>query len=125
MTLFYLASRFSRRHELQGYRADLARIGHTVTSRWIDQEQDEVGEAAAKRDIDDIDIADELILFSEQPRCPTRGGRWFEAGYAVAQGKPVIIVGPLENIFCNLSEIKKFVGWPAAIQVIGHGTTWR
>jgi hypothetical protein len=32
----YFAARFSRRYECQGYRADLLRAGHTVTSRWID-----------------------------------------------------------------------------------------
>jgi hypothetical protein len=41
MSSFYLAARFSRRFELQGYRADLQRLDHTVTSRWIDA-KDEV-----------------------------------------------------------------------------------
>jgi hypothetical protein len=30
----YLAARFSRRFEMQGYRADLQRAGFVVTSRW-------------------------------------------------------------------------------------------
>ncbi len=119
--LIYLAARFSRRHELQGVRCDLARAGHQVTSRWIDQRQDatDTAEAAAvaRRDIADIEIADTLIAFSETPRSgvSTRGGRHIETGIAIALRKRVIVVGPRENVFCSLPEITVFANWQQAL----------
>ncbi len=106
---------------MQGVRCDLARAGHQVTSRWIDQRQDatDTAEAAAvaRRDIADIEIADTLIAFSETPRSgvSTRGGRHIETGIAIALRKRVIVVGPRENVFCSLPEITVFPTWGACL----------
>ncbi len=124
--LIYLAARFSRRFELQGVRADLARAGHQVTSRWIDQRRDatDTAEAAAvaHRDIADIELADCLIAFSESPRSglSTRGGRHVEMGIAIGLDKRVIVVGPVENVFFSLPEIEVFPTWPAALAALSN-----
>jgi hypothetical protein len=122
MTSYYLAARFSRRFELQGFRADLLRIGHSVTSRWIDQRDDSDEPNCAARDIEDIDTADVLILFTEAPRCPTRGGRLVEYGIALGQRKPAIVIGPAENVFIDLPEVKRFSGWSDALQALKAAT---
>jgi hypothetical protein len=116
MTAYYLAARFSRRFELQGYRADLSRLGHIVTSRWIDQRGDADASDCAARDLQDLDAADAVILFAEPPRCPTRNGRMVEFGYALGQGKPAIVIGPPENVFTDLPEVKRFAGWRDALR---------
>jgi hypothetical protein len=118
MSSFYLAARFSRRFELQGYRADLSRLGHLVTSRWIDQRDDSDEPDCAKRDIQDIDVADAIILFAEPPRCHTRNGRMVEFGYALGQGKAAIVIGPAENVFTDLPEVQRFAGWHDALKAL-------
>jgi nucleoside 2-deoxyribosyltransferase len=119
---FYLASRFSRREELRTYRTDLHQLGHIVTSSWIDLEAEDPSQAVqcAKRDILDIRNADCLIAFTEPERCEfTRGGRHYEAGYAYAVGKRLILCGPVENVFYTMDDWEKFPDWPALITKLG------
>jgi hypothetical protein len=123
MSSYYFAARFSRRFELQGYRADLLRIGHEVTSRWIDDagREDELEDprGCAVRDMRDIEIADGIIAFLEIPRTATRGGRHVEFGIAAAEGKRLIAVGPeRENVFYHLPEVEFFENWPAALATL-------
>ena len=123
----YLASRYPRRPELAVYRAELEAAGHTVVSRWIDGDDEPVEhpeggytEAAgriARGDLDDLDRADVLISFTEEPKivpyleAAARGGRHVEFGYAVAQGKQLIVIGPWENVFHTLIEVGTFDRW--------------
>lgn len=108
----YLASRYSRREELCGYRAELHAIGHRVTSRWLNGkhqisdggkpigdhgealiEGDDGGtsdEAArlrcefASEDVNDVLDASCIIAFTEPPRSSaSRGGRHVEFGIAL------------------------------------------
>ena len=116
----YLAARYSRREELCAYAETLRGLGFTVTSRWIDgshQSPDETENAAAlalKRqwagdDLEDIDDASVLVAFTEEPRTgATRGGRHVELGYALGRRMPVVIVGPVENVFCSIESIYRF-----------------
>jgi nucleoside 2-deoxyribosyltransferase len=117
---YYFAARFSKRVELRRYRAQLTRLGHVVTSRWLDGKADE-NAATASRDLADIDTADVCIWFTEQPRSATRGGRHFEAGYAAGRGKNLIIVGPVEHIFCHLGNIERFGCWPECLAAFSAG----
>jgi nucleoside 2-deoxyribosyltransferase len=113
---FYFAARFSRRFELQGYRADLLRAGHEVTSRWIDDDDDTECDCAV-RDVKDVEIADGLILFTEVPReTKTRHGRLVEFGIALALGKRLLAIGGHdENVFFNLKEVEKYPTWATAL----------
>lgn len=132
----YLASRYSRREELCGYREQLRAAGHDVDVRWlsgnhtIDSVADgDSGSAradtVAKRqqfaveDLQDIRNSDLLIAFTEPERTgPTRGGRHVELGYALGDGKPVIICGPRENIFCWLPGVCQFDNFADALQYL-------
>ncbi len=94
----YLAARYSRREELQGYRAELEQRGHEVTSRWVWTDHDlpldadpglgGLGVRFAMEDWEDLLRSDCVISFTEDPtqRVPgrARGGRHVEFGIALA-----------------------------------------
>jgi nucleoside 2-deoxyribosyltransferase len=116
---FYLAGAFHRRTEFRSYAADLIAAGHTVTSTWLAEESEIEAHAAAnaKRDLADLDRASAIICFTTPPRSTnSRGGRHTEFGYALGQGKAVILVGPRENIFYALPGISVFDDWPSALR---------
>jgi nucleoside 2-deoxyribosyltransferase len=108
MTYCYLAGRFRHRYLLQGYRGELARIGIQTTSRWLDLKEENEADAAecARIDITDIECADMLISFPESARSlpPTRGGAFFEEGFALASGKRVIVIQNRVHIFHHVME---------------------
>lgn len=101
----YLAARYSRREEIAGIREELKRRGIVVQARWLDGLHDDMpNDVCAKDDLADLDEVHALIAFTEERRSiATSGGRHFEAGYAHATGKPVIVVGPEENVFYSLA----------------------
>lgn len=126
----YLAGRYSRREELCQYRARLEDLGHRITSRWLNgnHQIDDRGlsvEGAqnervrfAEEDRTDVYAADMLIAFTEVARSSnSRGGRHVELGMALGRGKKVVIVGPRENVFCCLPEIRIFDDF-------GHLLSW-
>lgn len=128
----YLASRFSRGPELLGYRADLERHGIEVTSRWLlgghewegtddDALPVSVGARFAYEDLEDLDAADVVVCFTEEPRSgPTRGGRHVEFGYALATRKDLLVVGPRENVFYCVEEVRHRETWEEALaQLVG------
>src|ERR1051326_9011756 len=104
----YLAARYSRRLELCEIKTQLEKRGHAVTSRWLlgghqwngtaHKLADEYENGSkippgavrfAQDDIEDIDLADLVIVFPDEPRKPStsRGGMHVEFGYALAKGK--------------------------------------
>lgn len=136
--IIYLAARYSRRLELCGYRAQLAARGIGVTSRWLDgghqigtdgqplteegERRFEAGDASADElrvkfandDLEDVLAARLLVAFTETPRTATsRGGRHVELGIALGASIPIAVVGPRENIFCWLPQIRHFSSWAA------------
>jgi nucleoside 2-deoxyribosyltransferase len=133
----YLAARYSRREELCKYREQLRQAGYFVDAVWLngrhqisdngvpigdkgvqlvegDDESTSLESVAlsqkfAQEDMRDVIDCDLLIAFTEKPRSGfSRGGRHVELGIAIGFGKPVWIVGPRENIFCWLQDIRQF-----------------
>jgi nucleoside 2-deoxyribosyltransferase len=115
----YLAAQYARRDELREYVATLANIGIEVTSRWLDEKGSLDGNMDDKNeefyietsniDIADIDRADMMIFFAEDPTVGIkRGGRHVEFGYAWAMHKPIAIIGPKENVFHYLEGVEHF-----------------
>lgn len=119
----YLSARYERRLELCGYREQIEQRGHTVTSRWLNgapvgiealiESDDEDGlwyrVMAAQDDMEDIESSDLLIAFSEPPESDaSRGGRHVEFGFALALNVPLWVVGPPENIFHWLTDVRVF-----------------
>ena len=115
----YLAAQYSWRERIKAYAKELEAVGVTVTSSWLRERskpdvdipglQQRFLRQHAESDIADIKAADALILFTVAPSHRTkRGGRHVEFGMALAWGKRVVIVGPRENIFCFLPQIRQF-----------------
>lgn len=85
---------------------ELFALGHTCTSRWrFEQGAGDGSEVihkehymeAARVDLEDIDSAEMLVLLNGQ--VSKTGGKHVETGYAIAKGKKVVVVGPVENVF--------------------------
>lgn len=130
----YLAARYSRREELCGYKADLEALGHTVTSRWLlgnhqisdlemetleDEMIAEKRRVFAEQDYGDLTRSAITISFTEVPRSSTsRGGRHVEFGLALAIGQECWIVGPRENVFHCLNDVRVFPDWQSALEAL-------
>ncbi len=115
----YLAAQFARRDELRHYAAAIKNAGHECTSGWLDQDTPLDGKLTnhtptdntefAHRDLEDIDRADVLLFFSEDPTVGVpRAARHVEFGYAMKAGKLLAVVGPRENVFHWLLSDRAF-----------------
>lgn len=115
----YLASRYSRRDQMRELAAELTRMGHEITSRWLETEwvnrpgdgaaaPPEYREKYAAIDMEDVRAADCVVNFTEAPGDGSRGGRHVELGLAVAWGKRIIVVGHRENLFHHLPVVEFF-----------------
>jgi hypothetical protein len=98
----YLATRYSMREKMKDYRAILEHHDHTVTSRWIDYEDQnpdqfdlsgveadtsshaapDVRAFVAQMDFEDIFASEVFMIFTSWPS--SRGGMWSEFGVALA-----------------------------------------
>lgn len=107
----YLASRFGRRDELREISGSIRRLGHTVTSSWLEQIEDAIDSPdspyLAALDLREVQKSDVFVAFTEHPGTPgaERGGRHVEFGSAAAFGKALIICGPVEHIFHRLPSV--------------------
>jgi len=120
---FYLASRYSRRDELRGYRNQLLSLGHQVTSRWLDtvwESKSTDGKVSAAppeyrrewaaNDFQDIDSAHAVISFSSEGDSG-RGGRHVEFGIGLALEKRMILIGEPENVFHCHPAVECYQDW--------------
>lgn len=131
----YLAGSYSRKEELTGYANELKNMGHEVVSRWLfrdvsnDPRATAVEEAMvsvpqkegvhfALLDLLDLDKAEMMIVFTQPARGREkgRGGYHVEFGYFIGMTRRVIVVGPRENIFYCLSDIRQFDDWESLIK---------
>ena len=120
----YLASRYRRRKELENYAQDLANQGWEVTSRWVFGHHENDCRSPtiyALEDWDDLARAQWMMAFTEEPNdhgSYSRGGRHVELGMALAWGKNVVIVGPRENVFCHLPQVRQADTFEAAVSMM-------
>jgi nucleoside 2-deoxyribosyltransferase len=122
----YLANRYSQKDVMKLAAKELKAKGIEVTSTWPDESHEpdaqmsQISEAHlveyAYRDLLEISQADMVVFFSVDPTTATvRGGRHVEFGYALGLRKPIIVVGPKENIFHYTSEVRHFGTWEEAV----------
>ena len=124
----YIASRWSRRIELQVIRDTLHRRGHDVMSSWIDAQRPEnpdekffisaEGRQRLRTDIADLNKSD-IVVADILGGMGRRGGMMIEIGYAVGCVKPVYLVGnPVElGVFGNIF-LETFPDWSTMISEI-------
>lgn len=121
----YLAAQFARKEEIAEKGRELAQYGIIITSQWtgellaptasLHDNTDDLNVEISNVDVLDIDAADVVVLFTEDPTVGIkRGGRHFESGYAFGCGKELITVGPRENIFHFHPDIMNFREWKQA-----------
>lgn len=134
----YLAGPFSARESIAAHIADLRAIGYECRTRWLDGghqppdpsmpfvEPDPFAAPSrfAGEDLEDIEVADLLIMFTPAALGSTggrRGGRHVETGYAMALRKPVVIVGQAENVFHEFGAhngVHVVPDWHAAVVLL-------
>ena len=127
MRSVYFAARYSRREELNGYRAELQDLGFEVTARWLSTEPrarskytDADWRYLALLDQEDVLAADTLVCFAEPAEAGGNGGRHVELGMALALGRRVIVIGRREHIFHHLPEIEVVNSWPEAMRLLAQ-----
>lgn len=128
----YLAGSYSRRLELLARARELEALGHAITSRWLDGHHETrpdidgngtVEERAewAGEDIRDLLDSQCIIVFNDgQPG--TRGGKHFEAGYAMClmgDGEQPMtwlwVIGDRSNPFYCRPVWNWFADWPECL----------
>lgn len=104
---------------MQRVASALGSRGYIVTSEWLAEPHDpqitmneltpEQHLEYATTDLNNIIESDAMLFFSEDPLVGTpRGGRHFEQGYAQALNLQMFVVGPMENIFHYLPNMKHY-----------------
>ena len=112
----YLAGRFVNKELLKAKRSDLEKLGHFITSRWLDG-QPYSKQDNALMDLEDIDKADAIVLYADTVPQPERpyGGMFVEFGYGFAKKKKIFVVHPelTRCIFIHLPEVIHLPTWEA------------
>jgi nucleoside 2-deoxyribosyltransferase len=87
---------------------DLEAAGHRVTSSWLRTGcQDDDCTLTARRDLEDIDVADALLVLQPDDwHDKGTGGRHIEFGYALAKGKQLIVFGEPSTNFHHLPHVR-------------------
>lgn len=120
----YLAAKFSRREELElGVVPYLtaALKDFSCTARWVFGGEDGLSRSeVAELDLDDVDKADTIILFTHERSSPQPGGgRFVEFGYALGKGKRCIVIGPAENVFMFSDRVEIY---ESLTELVEHDT---
>ena len=127
----YLSAQFPRANEMCLYAVALATRSpgqFTVTSTWhtvpapgdADLTDDE-RQRMAHLDIDDLERADVLVIFGDDPGAyGGSGGKFVELGYALGIGLPVVWVGPCAGVFPWHRDVIRCDTWADAVDVLTH-----
>lgn len=110
MKTVYLAAKFSRREELEKLVPFFKDCKYDCIARWVFGGEEGLSrEDIALLDLEDVDAADAIILFTHPRGEPQPGGgRFVEFGYALAKGKECIVIGPAENVFMSHPKVKSY-----------------
>lgn len=109
----YLAAPFSEQSLMRRWRSRLESVGHTITSRWLDEIPGCPLSEYAEQDLEDIRVSQVLLLHSKEG---VRGGRHVEFGYALARGVHCVVIGRLQNIFHDLPTVSHYRSFTAALR---------
>jgi nucleoside 2-deoxyribosyltransferase len=101
----YIAAPYPERAAAQQVMRRLNEEGIEVTSTWLVQE-DKLEDQYARLDLADVARADVLVALNLPGyENAGTGGRHIEFGYALALGKPIVLVGARSNIFHYLDDV--------------------
>lgn len=129
---FYLASRFSRKDEVEANARALRLSGYEVISRWHTpghqlgpSQSDAERTQRGVEDFEDVLTADAVIVHTGDvdpvTGAATRGGYHTEVGIALGTGKPIALVGERLNVFHYIPGIVQFETFDEAWHAIDMG----
>lgn len=139
----YLAGRYSIRDQLKEHRDTLHMLGHEVTSRWLDFEDENPDQFAdeharntdsshvsaefrkfvAQMDVDDVKAAHVVMLFTNE--LGRRGGMFVEWGIGIALDKVLVLIGPEINVFQHYPGTLQFNSFKEALDHVDDwGERW-
>jgi hypothetical protein len=130
----YLAAAYSRRLELYEYAKRLEDNGFWVNARWVleghdipegtsDKEAARLRAKWAQEDWDDINKSTMVVSFTDGTldyQSRKRGGRHVEFGIGLASDKEMVLIGPRENVFHHLPEVKQFADFEKFLKWLKH-----
>lgn len=113
---YYLAHNFAARDYIKNeIIPKLSAAGHTTSSRWLYNDLHvDVGphqqKTSATEDLEDVEVAHGLILFTDNMGERPGRGKYVELGYALALGKQVVLCGSPESrrtcVFYYLPQVQ-------------------
>lgn len=129
---FYLASRFSRKDEIQQNAHCLQLSGYETTSRWHTpghqlgpSQNDAERMQRGIEDLEDVRRADAILVHTGDvdpvTGASTRGGYHTEVGIALALCKPIALIGDRLNVFHYIPGIVQFATFDDAWRAIDFG----
>lgn len=126
MNSAYIAAPFSEKAAAAAVVALLKEHGFGCTSRWITQDQLDIGQRNeienqrwADADLEDVASADFLIALNLPGwEYKGSGGRHVEFGYALALKIPIILVGKRSSLFHHKREVTLVDDWTKLIRTI-------
>jgi nucleoside 2-deoxyribosyltransferase len=122
MTSVYIAAPWPLKTEAQRIAAVLRAQDIEVTSRWLVALSENSHENAVI-DLDDIARSDVFLALNPESWADKgTGGRHFEAGFALAMDKRLVLLGMKTNVFHYLNQIRVVSTLREAIAVIKGGT---
>jgi len=130
LTRYFLSGCFQQHQQIQSYAEQLEQAirGARVVSTWHSQPDiaaedaltpaeltlhPDQGQGYAAQDLEELDQAQVLVLFSG---FGGQGGRHVEYGYALAKGKRLVLVGPRDNVFSCLPQAEWFPSFTAWLE---------
>ena len=121
----YIAAPYPLKERAARMARVLALKGIEVTSRWLTQPNPN-SDAGARMDLEDIAAADALLALNPEGwEEKGTGGRHVELGYALALGKPILLVGERSNIFHHLTsvvQVDEIADFTKHVQTLGADT---
>lgn len=120
----YVAHNFAARSWLPKVVAQIEQLGHFCTSTWIfDDAHSKTGQQvdSAQVDINDINRSDAFVLFVDQDGPKPGKGKYFELGYAYAQGLRLFLVGEDRGcVFYHLPGIQQVRDLSELLPLLGR-----
>jgi nucleoside 2-deoxyribosyltransferase len=76
--------------------------------------------AAAATDLQELSAADAFVAITEGADAPKfgRGGRQVEFGAALALGKRMLVIGPVEHVFHVAHGVRVCADWTQATEIL-------
>ena len=123
----YLAHNFAAREWLKDFVVPyIESFGHKVTSSWITDDRHldpNYKKKSAVVDLQEIGGAGAIIFFAEQFGLAPGEGKFVELGYAIREGKIVIVVGSGRCVFFALCSVRNVRRLEEVIPYLGGDLT--